>query len=97
VKPDRPIPNNKTDIISRGNEKGTCLLIDAAISGDRNMIKKEAKKILNYKDLVIYCYIKYTITCKICDISQIQYTCILFCVLNLIYLKPEDGQCDRNM
>jgi hypothetical protein len=24
------------------NEKGTCMLIDAAISGDRNVIKKEA-------------------------------------------------------
>jgi hypothetical protein len=29
------------------------MLIDAAISGDRNMIKKEAKKILKYKDLTI--------------------------------------------
>jgi hypothetical protein len=27
------------------------VLIDAAISGDRNVIKKEAKKILKYKDL----------------------------------------------
>jgi hypothetical protein len=26
-------------------------LIDAAISGDRNMIKKEAEKILKHKDL----------------------------------------------
>jgi len=29
------------------------MLIDVAISGDRNMIKKEAKKILKYKDLTI--------------------------------------------
>ena len=27
------------------------MLIDAAISGDRNVIKKEAEKILKYKDL----------------------------------------------
>jgi hypothetical protein len=27
------------------------VFIDVAISGDRNMIKKEAKKILKYKDL----------------------------------------------
>jgi hypothetical protein len=27
------------------------MLIDVAISGDRNVIKKEAKKILKYKDL----------------------------------------------
>jgi len=29
------------------------MLIDAAIPGDRNVIKKEAKKILKYKDLII--------------------------------------------
>ena len=29
------------------------MLIDIAISGDRNVIKKEAEKILNYKDLTI--------------------------------------------
>jgi hypothetical protein len=29
------------------------MLIDAAILGDRNMIKKEAEKILKYKDLII--------------------------------------------
>ena len=29
------------------------MLIDVAISGERNVIKKEAEKILNYKDLTI--------------------------------------------
>jgi hypothetical protein len=29
------------------------MLVDAATSGDRNMIKKEAKKILEYEDLII--------------------------------------------
>ena len=29
------------------------MLIDVAIPGDRNVIKKEAKKILKYKDLTI--------------------------------------------
>ena len=38
-------------IIIRNNEKGTCMLIDVAISGDRNVIKNEAEKILKYKDL----------------------------------------------
>ena len=47
------IPNNKLDIIIRDNEKGTCMLIDVAISGDRNLIKKEAEKILQYEDLTI--------------------------------------------
>ena len=53
VQTDRSIPNNKPDIIIRDNEKGTCVLIDVAISGDRNVIKKEAEKILKYKDLTI--------------------------------------------
>jgi hypothetical protein len=48
---DRTIPNNKPNIIIPGNEKGTCMLIDVAISGDRHVIKKEAEKILKYKDL----------------------------------------------
>jgi hypothetical protein len=43
---DRTIPNNKPDIIMRDNEKGTCMLIDVAISGDRNVIRKEAEKII---------------------------------------------------
>ena len=42
VQTDRTIFNNKPDIIIRDNEKGTCMLIDVAISGDRNVIKKEA-------------------------------------------------------
>jgi hypothetical protein len=50
---DRTIPNNKPDIIIRHNEKGTCTLIDIAISEDRNAIKKESEKILKYKDLTI--------------------------------------------
>jgi len=53
VQTERTIPNNKSDIIIRDNEKRTCMLIDVAISGDRNVIKKEAEKILKYKDLTI--------------------------------------------
>jgi len=53
VQTDRTIPNNKPDIIISDNEKRTCMLIDVAISGDRNVIKKEAEKILKYKDLRI--------------------------------------------
>jgi hypothetical protein len=37
---DRTIPNSKPDIIIRDNEKGTRMLIDVAILGDRNVIKK---------------------------------------------------------
>ena len=53
VQTDRTILNNKPDIIICDNEKGTYMLIDAAISGDRNKIKEGAKKILKYKDLTI--------------------------------------------
>jgi len=53
VQTDRTIPNKKPDIIIRGNEKGTRMLIDVAISGDRHVIKKEAEEILKYKDLAI--------------------------------------------
>ena len=53
VQTDRNISNNKPDIIIRDNEKGTCMLIDVTISGDRNVIKKEAEKTLKYKDLTI--------------------------------------------
>jgi hypothetical protein len=53
VQTDRIIPNNKPDIIIRDNEKRTNMLIDVAISGDRNVIKKEAEKILKNKELTI--------------------------------------------
>jgi hypothetical protein len=51
VQTHRTIPNNKPDIINRDNEKGTCMLIDVAIAGDKNVIKKVTEKILKYKDL----------------------------------------------
>jgi len=44
VQTDRTIPSNKPDIIIRDNEKGTCMLIDVAISGDRNVIKKKPRR-----------------------------------------------------
>jgi hypothetical protein len=53
VQTDRTISNNKPDIIIRDNEKGTYKIIDVAISGDRNVIKKEAEKIVKHKDLTI--------------------------------------------
>jgi hypothetical protein len=35
------------------NEAGTCLLIDVAIAGDGNVIRKEAAKTVKYKNLTI--------------------------------------------
>jgi hypothetical protein len=48
---DRNIPNNKQDIIIRDKENRTCMSIDVAISGDRNMIKKKPRKFQNVKTL----------------------------------------------
>jgi hypothetical protein len=53
VQTGRTIPSNKPDIIIRDNEKRACRLIDVAIPGDRNVIKKETEKILKYKELTI--------------------------------------------
>jgi len=53
IQTNRTIRNNKPDMIIRENEKGTCMLIDVAISGDRNVIKKEAEKIPKHKHLTI--------------------------------------------
>jgi hypothetical protein len=44
---DKIIPN-KPDVITVITKKGTCVLIYVAISGDRNVIKKEAEKILKF-------------------------------------------------
>jgi hypothetical protein len=49
VQTDTTIPNNKLDIITHD----TCRLISVAISGERNVIKKEPEKIIKYKDLTI--------------------------------------------
>jgi hypothetical protein len=40
------------------------MLIDVAISGDRNVIKKEAEKILKYKDLTIEMQVMWNIKNK---------------------------------
>jgi hypothetical protein len=42
VQTDRTLPNNKPDVIIRDNKKGTCMLINVAITGDRNGVRKEA-------------------------------------------------------
>jgi len=53
VRSDSTSPNNKPDIVIRDNKSGTCMLIDVAIPGDRNAIKKEAEMILKYKKLAV--------------------------------------------
>ena len=41
------------------------MLIDVAISGERNVIKKEAQKILKYKDLTIEIWRMYNVRTKV--------------------------------
>jgi len=50
LRSDRTIPIHKPEIIIRGNENGTCMLIGIAISGDRNVIMKEIERLLKYID-----------------------------------------------
>jgi len=42
-----------TDSIMRGNEEGTCVLIDVAILGDRNVVEKGNEKVLKCANLTI--------------------------------------------
>ena len=44
MKNDRTFHNNKPDIVICDNEKGKRVLKNVAISGDRNVIKKEGVK-----------------------------------------------------
>ena len=50
---DRTTLINRPDIVMRDKAKGKCGLKYDATSGDKNMIKKEADKIIIYKDLTI--------------------------------------------
>ena len=65
IQTDRTIHNNKPDIIIRDNEKGKCMLTEVAISGDRNVIKEEAEKIIKYKDLTIGIQRMWNVTTKV--------------------------------
>ena len=77
VRNDRTIPNNKLDIKIRDNKKVTCMLIDVAISGGRNMIKKEAEKILKYKDLIVEIQGMWNVKAKVIPVIIIWATGII--------------------
>ena len=49
----RTSPNNKPDSVISDTKQGTYMLIEAVIPGDGNFTKKEAEKILQYKELII--------------------------------------------
>jgi hypothetical protein len=71
VQTDRTFPNNKPEIIIGDNEKGTCMLIDVAISGDINVIKKGAKRISKYKDLTIEILQMWIATAKVIPVVTV--------------------------
>jgi hypothetical protein len=45
--------DNNDDDDNNNSEKRTCMLIDVAFPGDRNLIKKKAEKILKYKNFIM--------------------------------------------
>ena len=53
VRNDGTAASNKPDIIITDNKQGTRMLMDVAIRGDRNMIKKGAEKILIFENLIM--------------------------------------------
>jgi hypothetical protein len=61
---DRIIPN-KPDIIIRDNDKGTRVLKAVEMSGERNVIKKYAEKVLKYIDLIIEIQRMYNVRAKV--------------------------------
>jgi hypothetical protein len=51
VKTGRTTPDTKPDFKISDYERTMCLLLDTGFSGDKNVIKKEAKNVLNIKAL----------------------------------------------
>ena len=49
VHTDREVTANRPDVIIKTKKEKTCTLIDVAIPADRNVVRKEAEKNLNYK------------------------------------------------
>ena len=69
VQTDRTIRNNKPDIIIRNDKKGTCMLIDSAIPGERNVIKG-TEKILKYEDLIIEIQLMWNVKTKVISVIR---------------------------
>ena len=67
---DRTIPNIKTDNIIRDKikKKGICMVTNVAILGARNVITKEAEKILKYKDLKIEIQFMWNVKAKVISV-----------------------------
>jgi len=65
VHTDREGTENRTDIIIKNKKKETCILIDMAISTDRNVVRKEKQKKLKYKSLCTEIQQMWNLKCKI--------------------------------
>jgi hypothetical protein len=53
IQMDRQVLANRPDIIVKNKKDKTCLVIDVAVPSDKNVIQKEAKRKLEYKNLSI--------------------------------------------
>jgi len=96
VRTDRTIPNNKLDIIIFDNKQGTFMLIDVAIPGDRNVTKKEAEKILEYKDLIIEIQRMWNVTAKVIPVITGATGIILKSLRQYLNNIPEKHELNKN-
>jgi hypothetical protein len=69
VQNDATIHNNEPEITIRDYEEGTRMLVDVAIVGDRNVIKKEAENILKYKDPTIEIQSTWNVKTKVTPVT----------------------------
>ena len=65
VHTDREVTANRPDIIIKNKKEKTCTLIDVAIPTDRNVVQKEAEKMLQYKSLCIEIQRMWNLKCAI--------------------------------
>jgi hypothetical protein len=76
----RTIPNNVSDITIHNNNK-KMYVIDFAISGERNVNKKEAGKILKCKDLTIEIRRMWNVKSKLIPVTTGAYLKIVQTIL----------------
>jgi len=68
VHTDREVTENRADIIIKNKKEETRILIDMAISTDRNVVKKEEQKKLKYKSLCTEIQQMWNLKCKIIQV-----------------------------
>jgi len=68
VQTDRTIPYNTPDTTMRDNEKNN--IVDIAVLGDENLIKKEAKLILKYENLTIETQRMWNVKAKVISVIK---------------------------